>query len=112
MWTGSEIAATIRSALARKRKVSATPDGGAVCWPEGMAPTNVTAFRDIAGRDWKDVPYPEKLGLVAALGPRRADLARAVAARIGYARVRAPFVDEVESLARAAAAGTDGHEAG
>jgi very-short-patch-repair endonuclease len=100
--TGREIVATIRAALRRQRRVTATPDGD-VCWPEGMAPAKVIAFRDDAARDWKDIPHPEKIGLVAALGPWRPDLARAVAARIGLARVRAPFVAEVEALARAAA---------
>jgi very-short-patch-repair endonuclease len=101
--TGREIVAIIRAALGRKRKMTATPDGE-VCWPEEMSPSKAIAFREIPGRDWKDVPHPEKLGLVAALGPLHPDLARAVAARIGLARVRAPFVTEVEALARAAAA--------
>lgn len=101
--TGHEIVATIRSALGRQRRMTATPDGK-VCWPDGMTPAKAITFRDIPGRDWKDVPHPEKIGLVAALGPRHADLARAVASRIGLARVRAPFVAEVEALARTAAA--------
>jgi very-short-patch-repair endonuclease len=101
--TGREIVATIRAALGRQRRMTATPDGE-VCWPEAMPPSKAIAFRDIPGRDWKDVPHPEKLGLVAALAPRHLDLARAVASRIGLARVRAPFVAEVEDLARAAAA--------
>ena len=38
--TGREIVATIRAALRRQRRMTATPDGE-VCWPEGMAPAKV-----------------------------------------------------------------------
>jgi len=100
--TGHGIVATIRAALGRQRQITKTPQGE-VCWPAGREPTKVIAFRDVAGREWKDVPYPEKLGLVAEIGPHTPDLARTVAARIGFARVAARFVAEVEDLARAAA---------
>lgn len=103
--TGREIVATIRGALGYQRALTPTPDGEEVCWPDGMAPATAIPFRDDKRREWKDVPYPEKLGLVAALGVGRADLPRAVADRIGLARVRAPFIAEVEALASAARAG-------
>jgi hypothetical protein len=101
--TGREIVATVRAALGRQRSITGTSDGGEVCWPQGVAPTPTVAFRDMKGRDWKDVPYPEKLGLVAALRSRHDDLPRAVASRIGLARARAPFIAEIEALAREAA---------
>jgi hypothetical protein len=102
--TGREIVATVRAALGRRRTITPSPDGGEVCWPERTAPAATIVFREMAGRDWKDVPYPEKLGLVATLRSRHDDLPRAVASRIGLARVRAPFVAEIEALVRAAEA--------
>ena len=67
-------------------------------------------FRGMMTRDWKDLPYAEKLGLVASLS-EATDFPRAVAAAVGLARARAPFVAEVLSIAQAAArlsSGTDG----
>ena len=100
----------MKSAVRRSAGGGRSPErltGGEVCWPDGSPPAKTIAFRDVAGRDWKDVPYPEKLGLVAALRSRHDELPRAVARRIGLARVRAPFLAEIEALAKAVAGGSD-----
>lgn len=57
-----------------------------------MEPRKAIAFRDVAGRERKDVPYREKPGLVAEIGSHSPRLARTVAARIGFAGVAARFV--------------------
>ncbi|MEQ9122366.1 MAG: hypothetical protein RIM80_07360, partial [Alphaproteobacteria bacterium] len=50
-------------------------------------------------RDWAEVPYPEKRGLVdAVLAAGADDPARAAAERIGYARVTAGFRGEIAAL--------------
>lgn len=103
--TGREIAAAIRGAIAGHRRITETP-GGPVLWPEGVEPSGIVPFRrmrlDGETRDWRDIPHPEKLGLlrdVAAAAP--ADLPRAVAEAIGYTRVTAGFREEIADLARA-----------
>ncbi len=53
------------------------------------------------GRDrlWKEVPLPERLGLVSALkGENALDLPRSVAEVIGYGRLTQSFRDEISEL--------------
>ena len=55
------------------------------------------------GRDrlWKEVPLPERLGLVSTLkGENPLDLPRSVAEAIGYGRLTQSFRDEIAELER------------
>jgi len=53
-------------------------------------------------RDWPDIPYPERLGLVSAmLSDGVTDPTEAVASKIGYARITTRFRDGIEGLAAA-----------
>ena len=69
--TGSEIKGRIWLAASRSgRYHSKTPDDREVFWPQGSTPSREVAYRshEVVGyhRDWKELPYQEKLGLVRA----------------------------------------------
>jgi len=101
--TGGQIKSTMWAACVRLRPHSRTPDGHVVFWPEGQAPAEEMPFRglQVAGepREWREVPHPEKLGLVRRFVERGVeDVAASVAAQIGYARITAKFREEIEIL--------------
>jgi len=105
--TGKEIRSVLWAACRELRPHARAEDQNEVFWPEGASPAPVVPFRGLAvagvERDWADVPYPEKRGLVGAILAAGADdPARAVAERIGYARVTAGFRGEIEALVAAA----------
>jgi hypothetical protein len=69
-----------------------------------MAPADVTPFRglDVSGRErqWKEVPLPERRGLVReTLEKAPSDLAEAVAGVLGYGRVTQSFRADIARLA-------------
>ncbi|MCE8422213.1 hypothetical protein LZ190_26810, partial [Rhodovulum sulfidophilum] len=69
----------------------------------------------LKGRErlWKEVPLPERLGLVAQLGAKTPDdLPRAVADAIGYGRLTQSFRDEIASLVAMLDAVTSGSSPG
>lgn len=101
--TGRTISGTIEAAVGRQRPRTRTPDDHTIFWPEGGTPRDILEFRGmvLAGelREWRDIPHPEKLGLVRAIrAADPADLPRAVADRIGLGRVSAQFRDEIDDL--------------
>jgi hypothetical protein len=103
--TGRQISSTAWAACSRLRLHLATPDGHKVFWPDGMPPEALVRYRGqtINGerREWREVPYPEKLWLVRKiLDGRSDDLARAVSNEIGIARVTTQFRTEIAELAR------------
>lgn len=99
--TGSQISGTVWHAIHEARSLTRTPDEHSVFWPSGVDPSDVVAFRGLALpgglREWKNVPYPEKLGLVCELRASR-DVAEAVALRIGYGRITQSFRAEISKL--------------
>lgn len=104
--TGKEIRSVAWQAVGELRAHARTPDGHTTFWPDGDEPADAIAFRGLGfgdvDREWADVPYPEKLGLMREiLAEAPEDPARAVAARIGYARIGARFKDEIARLAQA-----------
>lgn len=105
--TGKQIKSTVWAACARLRSVSDTPDGHKVLWPAGVKPQAIIAFRGLRvadeAREWRDVPYPEKLGLVrSVLQEGASDVVRSVAESIGYGRVTEGFRAEISALIEAA----------
>lgn len=101
--TGSQISSTIWEAAKGIHNHVRSSDGHHIYWPDGVEPAAVYAFRglEVAGRDrlWKEVPLPERLGLVQAIiGSEPVDLARAVAEAIGYGRLTQSFRDEIAQL--------------
>lgn len=74
--------------------------------PSAIEPEAITAFRsmEIRGRkrEWREIPHPEKLGLVqGVIGSGSSDVVRDVAQAVGVARVTNRFADEVSDLQRA-----------
>jgi 2-methylcitrate dehydratase PrpD len=57
------------------------------------------------GRSWRDVPYPEKLGLAHSFlnhSPYEHVTVQAMAAKIGLGRLRQQTREELETLLKAA----------
>ena len=79
-------------------------------WPDGQEPAEIVPFRGLRigreTRDWREVPDPEKLGLLRNILARspHGDTARAVAETIGFQRITTQFRTEIEALVRRAAA--------
>lgn len=103
--TGRQIRQTIWQAIHNHRQHIKTPDDHTVFWPYGMAPQNMTAFRglDIGSniREWREVPYPEKLGLVRDVlneGGKDEDISRQVARHLDVGRLTAQFRTEINGL--------------
>lgn len=105
--TGRQIRQTIWNAIDKFRANQETPDEETVFWPEGVAPLRMIEFRgskvgqDI--REWRDIPHPEKLGLISDvlrdIGPEESDaLEREVARRIGAGRLTAQLRSEIRTL--------------
>jgi Protein of unknown function (DUF3320) len=103
--TGKQISSRVWAACQRLRRQVATPDGHKVFWPDGTVPEALVPFRGlcIAGesREWREVPYPEKLWLVRELLQNDGqDTERAIAETIGVARVTTQFRTEIAELVR------------
>lgn len=103
--TGKQIRQTVWRAIHQRHQTSRTPDGHTIFWPPHVVPKTVVAFRGLRvghrDRDWREVPYPEKLGLIEELiknGTTRDSLARRVAERIGMGRVTSTLNQEIENL--------------
>jgi len=101
--TGRQISSTVWAACRRLRRYASTPDGHKVFWPEGTEPAEHFVFRGLTvngeRREWREVPYPEKLWLVRKVleqGPD--DPARAVAQLIGLGRISTNFRNEIAAL--------------
>ncbi|MGR4068551.1 DUF3320 domain-containing protein [Billgrantia sp. C5P2] len=104
--TGRQIRQTIWRAIHEHRAHVGTPDEHTVFWPAGMAPQSVMSFRgmilDNATREWREIPFPEKLGLVRDVmldGASGEDVIRLVAQRIDAGRLTVRLRSEIESLA-------------
>jgi very-short-patch-repair endonuclease len=103
--TGKAISSTLWAACRRLRRHVATPDGHKVFWPDGTTPATVMPFRGLTingeRREWREVPHPEKLGLVQEVFNRGSrDLPRSVAEAIGMGRVTTQFRGEIQELVR------------
>ncbi|MDN3523317.1 DUF3320 domain-containing protein [Halomonas ramblicola] len=103
--TGRQIRQTIWRAVHKHREHFKTPDDHTVFWPHGATPQNVMAFRgfDIGHgiREWREVPYPEKLGLVRDVlhgSDKDEDVARQVARRLDVGRLTAQLRSEINDL--------------
>ncbi|AZB65608.1 DUF3320 domain-containing protein [Cereibacter sphaeroides] len=115
--TGSQISSTIWTALKPLGNHIRLEDGHELYWPDGSEPAPTLPFRGlkVKGRErlWKEVPLPERLGLVAQLGAKAPDdLPRAVADAIGYGRLTQSFRDEIASLVAMLDAVTSGSSPG
>ena len=103
--TGSQISSTVWEAVKNIPNCTRVSDGHTVYWPPDGQPQSLVPFRglQVDGRDrlWKEVPLPERLGLVSALkGENPLDLPRSVAEAIGYGRLTQSFRDEIAELER------------
>jgi very-short-patch-repair endonuclease len=101
--TGSQISSTVWDAVKNIPNCTRVSDGHTVYWPPDGQPQRLVPFRglQVDGRDrlWKEVPLPERLGLVSALkGENALDLPRSVAEVIGYGRLTQSFRDEISEL--------------
>jgi len=103
--TGNQISSTVWEAVKNIPNCTRVSDGHTVYWPRDGQPQTLVPFRGLRvdGRDrlWKEVPLPERLGLVSALkGKNPLDLPRSVAEAIGYGRLTQSFRDEIAELER------------
>ncbi len=101
--TGRQISSTVWAAVKSIKNRVRTSDDHDVYWPIGVVPSPVHDFRGlkIAGkvRGWKEVPLPERLGLVKKItASSPVDIARAVAGAIGYERLTETFREEISEL--------------
>ncbi len=101
--TGRQISNTVWAVCKRLRQYASSPDGHKIFWPEGSEPKPEVKFRGPSvgdgRRKWREVPHPEKLWLVRKIiSERNDDPARAIAERIGHARVTKQFRKEIEEL--------------
>jgi very-short-patch-repair endonuclease len=97
--TGSVIKRQVWRACQRLRMAARTPDDHVVFWPAGMAPSPIVGYRTLNDRNWSDVPYPEKLGLVQRARASDVDrTVRAVAALAGIGRVSEKVHVEIARL--------------
>jgi very-short-patch-repair endonuclease len=101
--TGSQIKKQVWAAISKKCQITKSENGETVFWPEKIEPNEVISFRgmEIKGekRDWRDVPYPEKLGLaVSTIESGVEDPVNAIAVQIGLGRLRQVTKEEIEKL--------------
>ena len=101
--TGRQISSRVWAAMKSIKNRVRTSDDHEVYWPNNDAPSPVLEFRglEIASRvrGWKEVPLPERLGLVKKVSASSpVDLARAVADAIGYERLTETFREEIREL--------------
>lgn len=102
--TGSRIRERVRSAVGRQRDVTQDPGRRPVVWPAGMSPQRVIAYRGaaVAGveRPWDSTPHAERLGVAkeVLLSEGTPDPVQAMAARIGFGRLREARRAELEAL--------------
>lgn len=105
--TGSQIKKHVWAAV-RRAQQSKAPNGEVIFWPNGAKPAEAIPFRGLKvegeERTWWDVPYPEQLGLaidtIKSCGSR--DVVAAMAACIGFARLKQKTREELQTLIDAA----------
>lgn len=106
--TGSQIRKRVWAAISKDRKPTKDPDGVNIFWPRGVEPRDLIGFRglEIGGqtRSWKQVPYPEKMGLAVSIirDNPRADHVEYMARKIGLSRLTKATREEIEELIKAA----------
>ena len=106
--TGSQIRKRVWAAISKERKPEKDPDGINIFWPKDTEPGDFISFRglEIAGepRSWKQVPYPEKLGLAVSIVRKytNIDYVEYMARQMGLARLTKPTREELEELIKAA----------
>ena len=103
--TGGQISSSIWEAIRKIPNSTRLSDGHTVYWPADTQPRNIVPFRGLQfgerDRLWKEVPLPERLGLVSALKRKNPlDLPRSVAEEIGYSRLTQSFRYEIAELER------------
>ena len=102
--TGMQIKSQIWAAISKTRTSHRTPDGQTVFWPDGSSATEYLAYRglNVSGeqRDWRDVPYPEKLSLAQEIVNTQTDQDKAIlmSTRIGLGRLHQTTREELEML--------------
>ena len=107
--TGSQIRKTVWAAIHKDRKPEKGPKGENIFWPKDKQPANLIPFRGmkVSGeeRSWKQVPYPEKLGLahLVVTNRGRQNPVEAMAQKIGLRQLRQKTREELEELLNSAA---------
>jgi len=112
--TGGKISSTIWQAVERIAPRTRSADDHWIFWPEAVESSDVLPFRglEVSGRprQWKEVPLPEKLGLIEktlVLAP--ADVAESVANVLGYGRVTQSFRADITQLVERLRQGASDH---
>jgi hypothetical protein len=99
--TGEQIKNQILNSINNARETSHGPDGERVYWPKESQVEQVVPFRGMSVnaevRDWKDVPYPEKLGLAKECANSHNSVAE-MAKRVGLGRLSSKTSEEFELL--------------
>ena len=106
--TGSQIKRQVWAAIGKTRRSSKAPNKETIFWPLGMEPAEHMSFRGLGAngedRTWREVPYPEMLGLAVDIVTcsRTEDPAAEMASRIGLSRLKQATREELEILLLAA----------
>lgn len=102
--TGTQIKKQVWAAVSKTRRTTKAPNGETIFWPSSSEPNAVFPFRGLTvgddARTWRDVPYPEKLGLARSIlvhGPHT-DAAATMASKIGLGRLRQTTREELKAL--------------
>ena len=102
--TGSQIKQQVRAAVSKARRVSKTPQGGTIFWPQNSQPTYMIPFRGMKvngeARTWQDISHPERLGLAIETLNSHAghDPASVMANCLGLSRLRRSTRTELDAL--------------
>jgi len=92
--TGSQIKRTIWNAISSHSNRTKAEDGHTILWPSEMPSVSIMKFRGLTNggqdRSWAQVPYPEKIGLAAAVIAVTdiSDAPEAMAQKIGLRQLR------------------------
>lgn len=102
--TGSTIRDRVLIAVGRARTITKDPGNVRVAWPAGMEPLDSMPYRgsEVEGepRGWDAVPRVERLGLALEVVQRHGPVqgVEAMAARIGFQRIKGKRREELQAL--------------
>lgn len=102
--TGKTIRSRVWAAVGKARQMTKDPDQTRIVWPASVEPVRSMAYRGLSfadePRSWDAVPHAERLGLALEIVRKHgaADGVAAMAAAIGFSRLKEKRRKELEAL--------------